>query len=93
MTDPRDKTLPVDPNLAPHQPDMTTEATVAEQGPPPADYAERPESGAPTPGGERLSGAQVADLIGPDNADAARVTDTNRALQEAEGIDPDAGQD
>lgn len=90
MTDQRDKIIPVDPTLSARQPDPQEESVKADQGPPPADYAGRPESGAPVPSGEPLSSAQVSGLLGQD---AASVTDTNRALQQAEGIDPDAGQD
>lgn len=90
MTDEK-KALSVNPTLAPRT-EVTPEDSVAEQGPPPADYAARPESGAPPPSGESLTSTQVADLLGSENTDATTGNDTNRALQEAEGIDPDAGQ-
>ena len=92
MTDDRKKTIPVDPTLSTRQPDRQAERVHAEQGPAPADYAERPESGAPQPSGEGLTSDQVTALLGSENADAASVTGTNRALQQAEDIDPDAGQ-
>ncbi|RJF72439.1 hypothetical protein D3875_13650 [Deinococcus cavernae] len=90
MTDDRDKIIPVDPSLSARQPETRDEPVQAEQGPPPADYAERPASGAPLPNGERLSGSQVTDLLGTEEADT--VNGTNRALQEAGGLDPDASQ-
>ena len=45
MTDEK-KALSVNPTLAPHQ-EITPEDTVAKQGPPPADFAGRPQSALP----------------------------------------------
>lgn len=84
-SDDRDRPgLPVVPSLRVRQPPAST-ATPAAQGPAPADLAGREAPPVPPPSAEGLSAAEVSALVGED----AAVTETNRALDEAEGLDPD----
>ncbi|SEJ59489.1 hypothetical protein SAMN04488058_11180 [Deinococcus reticulitermitis] len=87
MTDPkRQDVIPVAAELGVHG-EARSESVRAEQGPPPADFAERPASGVPVLEGEPLGAEQVTTLTG----DASDTADANVALQEAEGLDPRAG--
>lgn len=87
MTDPeRQDVIPVAAELGVHG-EAGSESVQAEQGPPPADFAERPASGVPVLEGRPLDAAQVAALTG----DASDTSEANIALQEAEGLDPRAG--
>lgn len=80
--------MPVAAELSVHAEPQAAE-TPAEQGPPPADFATRPESIAPTPADtlhERpLSGAEVAQMVG-----SSEAVDTNLDLEEAQGLDSDS---
>ena len=86
MTDAeRNSTVPVAAELSVHADEHAAGSeVVAEQGPPPADFAQRPASGVDVTPHEGLSAEQVAAMTGGD-ADAA---DANAALKDAEGIDP-----
>lgn len=85
--------VPLNPVLAPHQgapiPEETliTE-TLEQQGPPPADFASRPAVATLATGEEPLSAAAVAALTGS----AEQLTQTNRTLEQAEGLDPDRSE-
>ncbi|MEF2279763.1 hypothetical protein V3W47_15825 [Deinococcus sp. YIM 134068] len=84
MTQDDHDALPVNPTLAVRT-DAPPEDQPAEQGDAPADLAERPASGAPTPSGEGLNAAQVSALLGGSEEQA----ETTRALESAEGQNPD----
>ncbi|WP_102127626.1 hypothetical protein [Deinococcus planocerae] len=78
-------TLPVNPTLAVRLSVSDTDSP-AEQGDAPVDFAARPASGVPLPSGEGLSANQVTALLG--DVEETR-TDTNVALDRAEGLNPD----
>lgn len=85
MTDAkRDTVPPVAAELSVHADEhaQNTEV-VAEQGPPPADHAQRPASGVKVHTGEGLSAEQVAAMTGA----TGEATDANVELQEAQGLD------
>lgn len=86
MTDSeRDSAPPVAAELSVHADEHAeSREVVAEQGPPPADFAQRPASGVDANSGQSLSAEQVAALTGGDTETA----DINAALKDAEGIDP-----
>ena len=86
MTDSeRDSAPPVAAELSVHADEHAeSREVVAEQGPPPADFAQRPASGVDANSGQSLSAEQVAALTGGDTETA----DANAALKDAEGIDP-----
>lgn len=82
MTDSeRDSAPPVAAELSVH---AESREVVAEQGPPPADFAQRPASGVSANSGQSLSAEQVAAMTGSDT----EAADANAALKDAEGIDP-----
>ena len=59
--------------------------TVAEQGDAPSDLENRETPHVPTPSREGLSAAEVARMTGQEES----TTDTNNALDRAEGVIPD----
>lgn len=85
MTDAkRDTVPPVAAELSVHADEHAQNPeVVAEQGPPPADYAQRPASGVEVQPGEGLSAEQVAAMTGG----AGEATDANVQLQQAQGLD------
>ena len=86
MTDAeRNSTVPVAAELSVHADEHAASSeVVAEQGPPPADFAQRPASGVDVTPGQSLSAEQVAAMTGGD----AEAADTNTALKQNEGLDP-----
>lgn len=88
MTDAkRDSALPVAAELSVHADEHAAPSeVVAEQGPPPADFAQRPASGVDVTPGEGLSAEQVTAMTG----EAADATDANIELQETQGLDTGA---
>ena len=88
MTDAkRDSALPVAAELSVHADEHAAPSeVVAEQGPPPADFAQRPASGVDVTPGEGLSAEQVTAMTG----EAADATEANIELQEAQGLDTGA---
>ncbi|PIG99245.1 hypothetical protein [Deinococcus sp. UR1] len=79
----RDDAPSLNPTLAPHT-TPAPEHRPAEQGRAPADLP--PAPAVPAPSGDALSAREVEALMG--GADAS-MTEANRALDTAEGIDPD----
>lgn len=65
----RENTVPLNP-VASARPEDAADSghATAEQGPPPADFAQRPRSGVPVPTGEALPADQVAALVGENPA-------------------------
>ena len=88
MTDYRRDPLPVVPSLSVREDAPESQDGRAEQGPAPADLAERAAPPVPTPSGEGLSAAEVARLTGTGEDTAAADRDLNRA----EGVDPDSSE-
>ncbi|GGI90088.1 hypothetical protein [Deinococcus wulumuqiensis] len=88
MTDAkRDTVPPIAAELSVHADEHAVPSeVVAEQGPPPADYAQRPASGVDVTPGEGLSAEQVVTMTGGD----AEAADANVELQEAQGLDTGA---
>jgi len=78
--------LPVVPSLRVRQPPASDAGTPAEQGPAPADLADREAPPVPPPATEGLSAAEVITLAGGD----ATMTEANRSLAASEGLDPDS---
>ncbi|KQR04730.1 hypothetical protein [Deinococcus sp. Leaf326] len=87
MTDNRRDALPVVPNLSVREDAPEMQEVRAEQGPAPADLAGRAAPPVPAPSGDGLSAAEVARLTGSGN-----TATTDRALNRAEGVDPDASE-
>ncbi|WP_295814446.1 hypothetical protein [uncultured Deinococcus sp.] len=81
-TDNRDP-LPVNPTLMPHT-EPVRDDQPAEQGHLPDVLPDAP--GVPVPTTDGLSAQEVTDLVG--GGDASMV-EANRALEQAEGLDPD----
>jgi hypothetical protein len=77
--------LPVVPNLSVREDRATPDPTPAAQGPAPADLAGREAPNVPPPADAGLSAAEVTTLAGGD----ASMTEANRALSAAEGLNPD----
>lgn len=85
--DDRDRAvLPVVPSLVVREDRAAPDPTPAAQGPAPADLEEREAPNVPPPADAGLSAAEVATLAGGD----ATMTEANRALAAAEGLDPDS---
>lgn len=88
MTDTERKdAIPVAAELGVHG-EARSEEVRAEQGPPPADFAERPPSGVPVPTGDALDAAQVMEMTG----EAGNTSAPNAASQETGELDPGAGE-
>ncbi|WP_291423698.1 hypothetical protein [Deinococcus sp.] len=80
------------PTLLPHTEQgvgQEADSLLAQQGPPPADFATRPVPPTPATAGEHLSAEQVVALVGSDET----ASDVNRTLESVEGIDPGVTQD